>query len=174
MSVYKISVTDSIEVQLKCQNEECAKSVLYHIDLNCCKFFTPTSNEDGEEVEEVDFSKYRDQVIVVQDMEIHIHPPTISLITTIEKEEKEEPSGFSLFKIIASSIAKITHNGTEYTNVPQKIKEEWLERMPSKQLAKLLSVFKNYPKLGYRDGVTCPDCGHKIDVKLSGISDFFQ
>jgi len=104
---------------------------------------------------------------IQEDFEIELKIPNIKNIMEMHGADLNE------FEMIACSIKSVKYDGTLSTEFTLQEALELVENLTSDQLKPLGDFFKSVPKLQYVHSIACSGCGHKHELKLSGLESFF-
>ena len=107
------------------------------------------------------------------DVGIVMTPPSLDLMTILNKNESESES---IMKIVIGSIDYIYEGDQIYTSsdVTQEEVVEFLDSLTPEQLEPLLLYIKNQPKLSITVDYKCGGCGIEHKIEVDNITDFLD
>ena len=149
------SIEEVAKIQVKC--EHCGEATNASIDLKKVKVHFPKKKTDV-------------RIQLNESIGVTMKYPTLGVV----KESPEEGDAQALFELISSCIDNIYDEEQIYNDFTKDEVNEFIENLPQEQFKKISDFFENMPKLQHDLNWTCPACGEKNSVRLSGLQDFFE
>lgn len=150
------SVGEEIELTLPCKNEECG--VKNDVTINIEKIEKPKLKKDANVVQLTD------------SLSFVMKFPGFNILDQLSE------GNTSLFSLVASLIETIFDGETAYetSEIDPKEVEEFVKRMNSKALKKIVEDFLNkVPKLSHTAGFKCLQCKKESVYEFEGLNNFF-
>lgn len=149
------SVSEEIEITLRCLNEDCKGSTDMVINIDDIK--PPKVIKDGNIV------KLNEKVSLI------MHYPGFD---TLEKFTDSEASTFT---IVAELIDSIVNNEEVYNASDFQIEEleAFISNMNTKTLNKIIEFVQNAPKIEHKVKAKCLKCGKENTYTFRGLKNFF-
>lgn len=139
--------------------KSCNTPVPMIIQLDDVKLVTPEGHSKSVKIEGTPFA-------------INFRYPTISDSYRTDSEEGEDDA----FKSIVSLIDSVsnTETGVIYEEFTKEELSEFLDNLPFGFLGEAASQFlSTIPALSKKINFVCPSCGHKEDITVRGLTNFF-
>jgi hypothetical protein len=153
------SVGETIDLQVKCPNEECLQINQIVIDLNDVGVSAPaTENPPSSKVE--------------LDGEVGVILRAIPVADMDAVSDKTE----DFTRMIGLCIESVYDATKVYPrkDISDDEMEEFVAGMNHEQLMKIEAFIANQPRLTFEKKIKCHACGGDISIKLAGLQDFFQ
>jgi hypothetical protein len=153
------SVDSEIEVKNRCSNPKCLKPTTLKINLDDV---TVKNKETNHKIE------------LTKDIGVIMKFPRLYNIKSLP--DVDESNSEYIFAVIKSCLESIYDEDQIYKiseQTPESV-DEFLESLTGEQFEKLTDFFENVPSLEFNLKYDCAHCGEKIDIKLSGLQDFFS
>lgn len=138
--------------------------------------------EEGEvqiNIEDVNVDvgeKGKNLIEIADKVWVELKYPTYSDIINSEMiDEGHQTSADDLFDLIIAGISAILTEEERFDAKDQSKAElqNFVDSLTSAQMAKINEFFDNTPQLKKDVEFICQKCGHKNDLKLAGMADFF-
>ena len=157
------SVGETSTVTFKCNNtlreNVCGAISEIEVDLNSV---------------EVDFSDSENQDISIENnIIIRLSYPGIRSVKLLEEYDNTRNID-SLIKAICLDIESIKDDETIYDDYSKQELEEFISNLSIDSFESILKFYISAPKLKKKIEFNCKKCGHKDNIMLSGLSDFFD
>ena len=157
INIRKVSVGETVELSLKCREEDCNGTGKVTINL-----------EDIHVSEEVE----RDSTVMISDdVGVVLRDPKFGDMKKFNNvEEIEQP-----VEVLKNSIVSIfdAENTYEADDVSNKDLSDFVDSLTFPQLEQLGGYFDGIPKLSHEVDYTCNTCGTEQSATLQGLSSFF-
>lgn len=157
LKLRSISVGETVEIGLTCQNKECEHTQKTKIDLSDVEVYF---NE-----EHTNKIKLTDDVVVEM-----AYPDPIKTATMIDNTPNQEEL---MFSSIEMCISKVYQGDTIYENFTDREVTEFVNSLTQDQFTKLASFVQTSPTIQSKLELTCPKCGRDNEYIFEGMNDFF-
>lgn len=146
-----ISVGESIEFKVKC--DECEKINVINLDISDVKVHFPEEAENNK-------------IALTDSVGVTLRPIRVKDMSKLDGDITEA---------IIASIESIYDEDNVYLSDESSKKElvAFVDSLSHKHLEAIQKYIENQPKLTHTLEYTCIHCGHKNELVLSGLSDFF-
>ena len=154
-----ISVGEKIQLQTKCQNEECEHPNGVEIDI--------------KDVTLKDYNP-EDSIIKLSDsVGVTMKYPTLEILGEMDPEKLESIE--TLMDIITSCINTIFDDENVFDCKKENIEEvrDFIDNLTSDQFQLISNFFQNTPVLEYDLKFVCEKCEHENSYELRGLQSFF-
>ena len=147
------SVGETVEFMLKC--EECEYPMKIEIDL------TEVQVTKGEEVS--------NKIMLNDEVGVTLKPITLGNSKSLMKDETD------INAVLSAVIDTIFDDDGEYKSeeTSQKELDEFINSLNHEQVQSIQKYITSLPVLEHTITWKCPKCGHKNEVTLRGLQDFF-
>lgn len=147
------SIGEEIEVNLKCQKENCNGTGKVMVN--------------AEEINVTKPEGHNKKIMITDDVGVVMRYPVIDTLGIAEQDG---------MKVVKECIDMIfTKDEThERDSFDSKELDDFLESMDSKQFIKIRDFFETMPKLEHKVDFVCSMCGTEEKVTLEGIDSFFD
>jgi hypothetical protein len=154
-----ISVGDKIQLQTKCQSEECEHP--NGVEINIKDITLRDFNPDSAII------KLTDTVGVT------MRYPTLELLEGLDPEKLDSVD--NLMYIVISCINTIFDDGNVYDCKKENVDEvrDFIDNLTSDQFKLISSFFQDTPVLEYDLKFNCEKCEHESSNELRGLQSFF-
>ena len=151
------SVGETTEVKAKC--EKCEHEHLQEINFDDIKL--------PEVVQKINTIELTDEVGLT------LKYPSVGDIEKHESDKMDSIEG--LMEVIVDSIESIYDADNVYSakDETRKSLKDFVDSLNSDQFSKLTKFFESVPALSYNLNFECSNCGHKNEVELRGLQNFF-
>jgi len=153
------SVGEIVEMNIKCQNEECGISFPWEHDLSTVKI-----NREKEHTNKIQLSG---------ELGVVMKYPGVMDAVKLENTEKSQTA--SLFEMVATCIDSIYTNEEVYSH-KDHTKEEletFVEQLSPEFFLKVMNFFETMPSMKNTIKCTCPKCKEETELVIRGLEDFF-
>jgi len=151
------SVGEKINVNVKCQDEECQLESPIEINLDDIK--APVIEKDDN------------VVMLSDDIGMTLRYPSFEDIQRFDPEYLEKIDG--IMELLVLCIENIFDTEEVYENSSDKEKMEFIENLNTDQFQTISKFFDGMPSLKYDVEFTCIKCEKENKVELKGIQSFF-
>jgi hypothetical protein len=171
LNIRKKSVGEIVELSYKCSQSIMKKDDNGNEYEGACntKFTIPLNLNDVS----VSKEELPTQIMLSESVGITLKQITYDTIKVVRNEKNKVDIGY---KLILSSIDKIFDADQVYSGNDFDAEEliEFIDSLNTEQFEKIQNAVSKIPVLEHNISITCPKCGHKEEVKLSGINDFLD
>ena len=151
------SVGEKINVNVKCQDEECQLESPIEINLDDIK--APVIEKDDN------------VVMLSDDIGMTLRYPSFEDIQRFDPEYLEKIDG--IMELLVLCIENIFDTEEVYENSSDKEKMEFIENLNTDQFQTISKFFDGMPSLKHDIEFTCVKCEKENKVELKGIQSFF-
>tara|TARA_B100000902_G_scaffold18742_1_gene22432 strand:- start:28 stop:735 length:708 start_codon:yes stop_codon:yes gene_type:complete len=151
------SVGEKINVNVKCQDEECQLESPIEINLDDIK--APVIEKDDN------------VVMLSDDIGMTLRYPSFEDIQRFDPEYLEKIDG--IMELLVLCIENIFDTEEVYENSSDKEKMEFIENLNTDQFQTISKFFDSMPSLKHDIEFTCVKCEKENKVELKGIQSFF-
>jgi DNA-directed RNA polymerase subunit M/transcription elongation factor TFIIS len=153
------SVGESSNVIIKCQ--ACDHGNPYSIDLDGLEMVVP-------EIEK--------KIALSDQIYVELQWPNFEVLQKVVGENTGTSQAEYLFALIRGSIAAVLteEERIDLKEVSVKEIDEFIESMNTEQFGKIRDVIEKIPSLKHDVDFTCESCGHKNELVVQGMENFFS
>ena len=151
------SVGEVVNMNIKCQNDECGISFPWEVDISELK---------------VNRTKGHDNKIQLSDqLGVVMKYPSVDNAKAIESSGKTE----ELFSLIASCIDSIYTQDEVFSYKDHSFEEieTFIEQLSPEFFLKITNFLDTMPNMNNEIKCTCPKCKEETTLSIQGIEDFF-
>jgi T4 bacteriophage base plate protein len=154
-----VSVGETANVQLKCQNESCGQMVETAIDLNS--------------IETTRGADVSNKIQLTDKVGVIMQPITVKALNRLDAEGK--PKSEAVMQMIAASIEAIYDENVVHRSEDQTPEDltKFIDSLSSSHLNKIRQWIEAQPKLSKDVEYTCKKCGKPSKLTLNGLQAFF-
>ena len=151
------SVGETTEIKAKC--EECEHEHLQEINF--------------DDIQPPEIKKVVTKIELTDDVGMTLKYPSIGDIQKHDSDKMESIEG--MMEVVIDCIESIYDADNVYSSKDESRKslKEFIDSLNSQQFSKLTDFFENVPALNYNLKFKCSNCGHKNEIELRGLQNFF-
>ena len=151
------SVGETTEIKAKC--EECEHEHLQEINF--------------DDIQPPEIKKVVTKIELTDDVGMTLKYPSIGDIQKHDSDKMESVEG--MMEVVVDCIESIYDADNVYSakDESRKSLKEFIDSLNSQQFSKLTDFFENVPALNYNLNFKCSKCGHKNEIELRGLQNFF-
>jgi ribosomal protein L44E len=151
------SVGETTEIKAKC--EECEHEHLQEINF--------------DDIQPPEIKKVVTKIELTDDVGMTLKYPSIGDIQKHDSDKMESVEG--MMEVVVDCIESIYDADNVYSakDESRKSLKEFIDSLNSQQFSKLTDFFENVPALNYNLNFECSKCGHKNEIELRGLQNFF-
>lgn len=152
------SVGEVVDLELKCQDDECGSSTPTSINLEEIEMAEPSSDKT---------------VMIDGDIGVVLRYPGIQDIEKYDESHLQKHEG--AFDLVIDCIEQIFDDEGVYDakDEPRESVEAFLNNLSTSQFKKVAEFFENTPTLTHDVEYKCIKCGKENKIELKGIQSFF-
>jgi len=158
LQVRSKSVGETVDLSLKCTQEECNGSSKESIDLTTVGIKRSDEHENH-------------MIMLSEDLGLNMRYPTPEMLSKMQSDNEFD----QLTEVLKFTIVSIFDN-LEVHNIedadPKEV-EEFIDSLTMDQIRLITNYFDRMPKLSHTIDTECEACGHKGQRVLEGIASFF-
>jgi hypothetical protein len=153
------SVGETSEVVIKC--ESCDHGNPYKIDLGALEMTVP-------EIEK--------RVELSKDISVELQWPNFEILQKVVGADAGTSQSEYVFALIRGAISAVLteEERIDLKDVSVKEIDEFIESMNTEQFSKIRDVIESIPSLRHDVEFNCESCGHKNDLVVQGMENFFS
>jgi len=152
------SVGETVDLNLKCTQEECNGSSKVSIDLTTVGIKRSDEHENH-------------MIMLTADLGLNMRYPTPEMLSKMQSDNELDQLTEVLKFTIVSIFDKLEVHHLE--DADTKEVEEFLDSLTMDQIRLITEYFDRMPKLSHSIDTVCDACGHKGQRVLEGIASFF-
>jgi hypothetical protein len=152
------SVGETVDLNLKCAQEECNGSSKVSIDLTTVGIKRSDEHENH-------------MIMLTEDLGLNMRYPTPEMLSKMQSDNELDQLTEVLKFTIVSIFDKLEVHHLE--DADTKEVEEFFDSLTMDQIRLITDYFDRMPKLSHSIDTVCDACGHKGQRVLEGIASFF-
>lgn len=160
MKLRSKSVGETIDLNLKCKNEECSEVNEYILNI--------------DDIEIPKITEGQTTVLLTDTVGVQMNYPTLDIIKKYEEKTLATVEGLS--NLMVDCLDTIFDDNGVYPAKNETREElvKFIESLNGVQFQKLAAFFEAMPTLTHAIEYKCKACGHENKLELKGIESFFM
>lgn len=178
--VNSLAMADVDWLFLKLRSKSVGEEIEQDVKCPHCKATTPIAID----LEKIKCSKTKvatEKIMITDTIGINISAPTVKMLrkydmNKIEGVDNDVVEGINFGCELIIDCIQSVFDGDSYHNTEDVSREEmneFIDSLGSQQFSKIKNFFDEMPTVEYDEKETCVACKKEIEIKLTGMSDFF-